>query len=114
MLELQLTAVGNDRTKQNKRECLFLPNLSGLVQYLQVRPLPYPSVKHLKGVNIRVGCNSLTGTDSLAYFSSLSVTKKVLHTMASGVKVTKLFNSSLNKKINKLESVSLRSLSRLV
>jgi hypothetical protein len=66
---LQLTAVGIGRSKQNKLECLFLPNLSGLVQYLQVRPLAYPSVKHLKGIHIGVGYNGLTGKNTLAYFA---------------------------------------------
>jgi hypothetical protein len=65
---------------------MFPASLSIPVLCLWVRPGAYPRVEHLKGfllgqapdllTIIVLGFKGLQGTEALAYFSSLSVTKK--------------------------------------
>jgi hypothetical protein len=64
---------------------------------------------------IRLGWKGLPGTNTLAYYENLLITdRKSFITLDPGVNFIKLFPSSLTMRPNKLEHVSLETLSSQV
>ncbi len=106
-------------------ECLSLASLSSLVHCLWARPGAYPTVEHLKGGSlrktqalstiIRLGRKGLPRTNTLAYYeNSKLMAAKSFITKAPGANVMNFLLPYFTNFHDKLECLSMASLSSLV
>jgi hypothetical protein len=109
----------------DKLECLSLASLSSLVCCLWARPGAYPTVSRLKGGTlrktpalstiIRLGRKGLPRTNTLAYYENYKLTAaKSFITLATGANVMNFLWPYFTNFYDKLECLSLASLSSLV